>query len=158
MKKTFWRTLLPLLLLSVGFTLLMSSCEPVDDGWGYNPPPGWGSNYFFDSRLEGSWELVQANSQPVDSYDTNYMEFYGRGHGGYFYYSRNRLISEDMAYFCQRSGSTTTNYQINIQYEDGSESTMAYWFTDNGDSLWLQWMTTGGRTQTYIYARVNSIP
>ncbi len=63
-----------------------------------------------------------------------------------------------MAYFCQKSGSTTTNYQINIQYEDGSESTMAYWFTDNGDSLWLQWMTTGGRTQTYIYARVNSVP
>ena len=95
---------------------------------------------------------------PVGPYDTNYMDFYGDGHGRYYYYRNSHPYSEEMAYFCQRSGSTTTNYQINIQYEDGTGSTMAYWFTDGGNTLWLQWQTGNGRVMTYLYDRVSYIP
>lgn len=124
-------------LMAGGSSIVLTGCVD-DDYWPYSPPPGWGANYFYDSRLDGSWELVQANSSPVDPYDTNYMDFYGDGHGRYYYYRNSHPYSEEMAYFCQRSRSTTTNYQINIQYEDGTGSTMAYWFTDGGNTLWLQ--------------------
>ena len=144
-------------LMAGGSSIVLTGCVD-DDYWPYSPPPGWGANYFYDSRLDGSWELVQANSSPVDPYDTNYMDFYGDGHGRYYYYRNSHPYSEEMAYFCQRSGSTTTNYQINIQYEDGTGSTMAYWFTDGGNTLWLQWQTGNGRIITYLYDRISYIP
>jgi lipoprotein len=144
-------------LLIGGASTMLTGCAD-DDYWPYNPPPGWGANYFYDSRLEGSWELTQDNSAPVGSYDTNYMDFFGGGHGRYYYYYNNRPASEEMAYFCQKSGSQTSNYQINIQYEDGSASTMAYWFTDSDDTLWLQWKTNSGQTVTYLYTRIKGAP
>lgn len=156
MKRSSLVTFIASLLLAGGSSVLLTGCVD-DDYWPYSPPTGWGSNYFYDNRLNGEWELTQANSQPVGRYDTNYMDFFGNGRGRYYYYSNTRPYSEEMAYFCQRSGSATTNYQINVQYEDGSASTMAYWFTDSGNSLWLQWMA-GGQTITYLYRRVTSIP
>ena len=144
-------------LLLAGVTSMLSGCVD-DDYWPYSPPPGWGANYFYDSRLEGTWELTQADSQPVSRYDTNYMDFYGGGHGRYYYYDRSVPYSEEMAYFCQKSGSNTTNYQINIQYASGEASTMAYWFTEGNSTLWMQWKTNGGRIVTYIYTRVASAP
>lgn len=155
-KRSAFFALAAALLIGCGTTMITGCAD--DDYWPYNPPSGWGSNYFYDSRLEGTWELTQANSAPVGSYDTNYMDFFGGGHGRYYYYYNNRPASEEMAYFCQKSGSQTSNYQINIQYEDGSASTMAYWFTDSGDTLWLQWKTTGGQTVTYLYSRIKGAP
>lgn len=157
MKKHSFLFPLMAIFMAICCSTLLTGCVD-DDYWPYNPPPGWGSNYFYDSRLEGSWELTQANSAPVGTYDTNYMDFLGGGHGRYYYYSNNRPYSEEMAYFCQKSDSNTTDYQINIQYEDGSASTMAYWFTDGNNTLWLQWRTNNGHVVTYLYSRVSSIP
>ena len=155
MKKLYYPFLYSLLLALAAVTLL-SGCTEDDDYWPYSPPPGWG-NYFYDDDLYGTWELFQVNSQSVSEYETNYMEFYGGGRGRYYYYDYGRLYGERMAYFCQMSGNTTTSYQINVQYENGEQSTMAYWFTDGYNTLWLQWQV-GGRTQTYMYQRVNGIP
>lgn len=156
MKKTFLTSIIGTAMLIGGCSALFTSCVD-DDYWPYSPPPGWGSDYFYDNRLNGEWELTQANSRPVGMYETNYMDFLGNGRGRYYYYHNSRPYSEEMAYFCQRSNSNTTNYQINVQYEDGSASTMAYWFTDNGNTLWLQWLS-GNQTVTYLYSRVYSIP
>ena len=159
MKKSTLFNLLTALVLSIIAGTTLTSCVADDGYWPFSPPPGWGSNYFYDSRLVGTWVLTQANSQPVTSYDTNYMDFYGSGRGRYLYYSYGTPESERMAYYCQESNSTTTNYQINIQYEDGSASTMAYWFTDNNRSLWMQWYDNRtDQTVTYIYTRTNGIP
>lgn len=140
-----------------GSSTLLTSCTE-SDYWPYSPPAGWGANYFYDSRLNGSWQLTQANSSDVTLYDTNYMDFFGGGRGRYYYYSNTRPYAEEMAYFCQKSNSNTTNYQINIQYASGGASTMAYWFTDSNNTLWLQWQTNGGSTVTYIYRRITTSP
>lgn len=157
-KTTFIRSLSALILMIVCCTSL-TSCVADDDFWPFSPPPGWGSNYFYDSRLNGTWVLTQANSTPVSANEVNYMEFYGNGHGRYYYYSYGQPESERMGYFCQESNSNTTNYQINVQYEDGSASTMAYWFTDGNRSLWLQWKDDRtGQIVTYIYTRTSNVP
>lgn len=159
MKKRSFFYALTAFLLTVISSIGLTSCV-VDDGdlWPFSPPPGWGSNYFYDNRLEGSWELTQANSSPVSSSEVNYMEFFGGGKGRYYYYSYGRPESEKMGYFCQQSGAATTNYQINIQYENGQASTMAYWFTDNGRTLWLQWKVSNGAVMTYLYSKVAYVP
>lgn len=157
MKRRSFLTGLTLAVMMGGSAFLFNSCVD-DDYWPYYPPSGWGSNYFYDTRLDGAWVLIQANSSAVGRYDTNYLDFYGGGHGRYYYYSNSRPMSEEMAYFCQRSNSTTTNYQINLQYASGSASTMAYWFTDSENSLWLQWQTNGGQVVTYLYTRTGNIP
>ena len=147
------------LLLTIISSTALTSCVADDDYWPFSPPPGWGSNYFYDSRLEGSWELTQANSSAVSRYDVNYLEFYGDGRGRYYYYDYGQPESERMGYFCQRSNSITTNYQINVQYENGSASTMAYWFSDGDNSLWLQWKDDRtGQIVTYIYTRTSYVP
>lgn len=146
-----------LAIIAGGSAAVLTGCDDQDN-WPYSPPPGWGSNYFYDNRLDGVWVLTQFNSEPVTSYDTNYLDFYGGGHGRYYYYTNSRPMSEEVAYFCQKSNSSTTNYQINLQYASGSASTMAYWFTNNDNSLWMQWKTGNGQTMTYIYTRTGSVP
>lgn len=159
MKKRSLLFAMAALLLTIVCSTALTSCVADDDLWPFSPPPGWGSNYFYDSRLDGSWELTQANSTPVSSRDVNYLEFFGGGHGRYYYYSYGEPMSEKMGYFCQQSNSNTTNYQINVQYENGSASTMAYWFTDNNRTLWLQWRDDrSGQVITYLYTRVYDIP
>lgn len=158
-KKSVIRVMVSLLLTIICSTALTSCMEDGDEYWPFSPPAGWGSNYFYDSRLDGSWELSQANSSPVYGDNVNYMEFYGGGRGRYYYYEYGEAYSEKMGYFCQRSGSATTNYQINVQYENGTASTMAYWFTDRDNTLWLQWRDN--RTDqivTYLYTRVSYVP
>ncbi len=150
-------------MVTLGAGLLTGLCATMltgcadDDDWPYGPPNGWGSNYFYDSRLVGQWELEYYNGNEVSSYDTNYMDFYGKGHGRYYYYSNGRLLSEDMAYFCQERGPGSDLYQINVQYENGQASTMNYALSNGGDSLTLQWRS-GGVYNTYIYSRVYSVP
>lgn len=159
MKKHSLIYVMATLLLTIFCSTALTSCVGDVDLWPFSPPPGWGSNYFYDSRLEGSWQLTQANSTPVGRYDVNYLEFFGGGHGRYYYYSNGQPESERMGYFCQQSNSNTTNYQINVQYEDGSASTMAYWFSDNNRTLWLQWKESRtGQIITYLYTRVYDIP
>lgn len=136
--------------LSTGF---LSSCV-TDDDWGYYPD---GGNAFYDSRLEGWWVLTQANGQNVTYYDTNYLEFLGSGRGYYYYYVNGREYSERMTYFCQESGSPSSRFQINLQYGNSQPTTMTYWFTDNNDSLWLQWLTASG-TVTYLYRPYTGTP
>lgn len=143
-------------LLAVGSAAMLTGCDDESD-WPYSPPPGWGANYFYDSRLNGVWELTMADANPVTRFDTNYLDFYGQGHGRYYYYSNTRPLSEEIAYFCQKSDSNTTNYQINIQYASGTASTMAYWFSDNNSSLWMQWKV-GNRIVTYLYSRTGATP
>lgn len=114
------------------------------------PPSGW-TNTFFDRDLNGFWRLVQINSQYVDDYDTNYLYFNGDGRGRYYYYRKGRLFWETTAYWCQASVNGASYYQINLQYESsGSPTTMNYWFTNGGDTLWMQWRNSYG-VQTYVY-------
>lgn len=157
MKRIRVITTLAVAFVAMSLGIFLHSCTD-EDYWPYSPPPGWGANYFYDSRLDGAWELVQANSEAVTGKDTNYLDFFGRGHGRYYYYSNSVARSEEMAYFCQKSNSSTSNYQINIQYESGGASTMAYWFTDSGNNLWMQWKTNGGQTIVYVYSRVGGVP
>lgn len=126
--------------------LSLSSC---DDGyWDPDPPYGW-NNSFYDSRLNGYWQLVQANSQVISGADTNYLFFNGSGRGVYYYYLNGRRFSEYTAYWCQQSGNGNSRYQINLQYQNGEASTMNYWF-EGSDLLWMQWRNQSG-VQTYIY-------
>lgn len=141
-------------LMFLGILPLFTSCVDGDNVWNPVPPYGW-DNAFSDPMLDGRWRLVQANGRPVSPYDTNYLDFYGRGRGAYYYYRNGRLYGEDMAYFCQRSGGVS-RYQINIQYEYGSPVTMSYWFTDSY-SLWMQWSTSSGPV-TYVYTPCDIIP
>lgn len=131
-----------------------TSCGDVDTWWG-NPPYGY---TFDDSRLNGYWQLVQYNSDPVDIDDANYMYFNGNGFGYYYYLQNGRPRTEQIRYGCQDSTSGASNYQINIQYQYSSPVTMSYWFTHGNDTLWMQWQTSGGRVQTYVYDRINRAP
>lgn len=156
MKKNSYLIGLALTLVAAGSATILTGCED-DDYWPYNPPPGWGGNYFYDSRLEGSWELTQADYHPVGRYDTNYMEFYGGGHGTYYYYTNGYLEDEDMAYFCQEADYPNGNNLINIQYETGRPSTMNYWLSNGNTTLTFTWRT-GDEIVTYVYSRIRRVP
>lgn len=141
--------------MAVG-SLALTSCY-VDVGWDPVPPNNWNST-FFDNRLNGYWRLSQINSQYVNGYAVNYLYFNGNGRGRYYYYDNGGRFWENTAYWCQNASYGTTNYQINLQYEtSGSPTTMNYWFTDNGDTLWMQWRNSYG-LQTYIYTYYGYAP
>lgn len=124
---------------------------------GARSPYGW-DDTFYDSRLNGYWALDQINSSYVDGTEVNYLYFGGNGRGRYYYYDRGQRYWENTAYWCQNSVSGTSNYQINLQYETvGSPTTMNYWFTDSGRTLWMQWSNSGG-VQTYVYRYYPSEP
>ena len=126
-----------MLLLAVGSATL-TGCS-VDVGWDPDPPYGW-NNTFYDSALDGCWRLTTINSQYVSGYAVNYLYFGGNGRGEYLYYDNGRRYVENTAYWCQRNNSAS-GYQINLQYETAySPTTMNYWFTDGGDTLWMQWI------------------
>lgn len=133
--------------------LLLPSCEV--DYWNPEPPNGW-NDIRYDQRLNGCWQLYQVNSDYVSGDQINYMQFYGNGRGMYFYYDRGYQYTEKMAYWCQPAVSGNTTWQINVQYEYGSPSTMNYWFTD-AYTLWMQWRNSYG-LQTYVYKYTNHVP
>ena len=134
-------------LLSLG---ALTSCDTDDYTWAPGPPSGW-YDYFADQRLNGCWQLIQANGRPVGGYDVNYMDFYGNGRGRYYYFSAGRPTSERMAYWCEENWGGVSGYVMNIQYEYSNPATVDYWFTDGNRRLWLQW-STGGGVVTYVYA------
>lgn len=155
MKHTFFKKVFGLVILSALFCAGLSSCGD-DDSWWSGPPSGWDT--FHDSRLDGYWGLSQYNGDSVTSDDANYLYFNGNGRGYYYYLQGGREYTENIVYYCQDSNSGTSNYQINIQYQNSNPSTMNYWFTHDGDTLWMQWSTSGGAVQTYVYDRMSSAP
>lgn len=115
----------------------------------------WGDNIYYDPALRGSWQLVQVNGQNVGGYDTNYLTFYGRGSGLYYFFSNGYLVREQTSYWCAEGYTRDT---ITINYADGQTSTMNYWFSAGGSSLWMQWQTLSGQTVLYRYVLVSSVP
>ncbi|MCM1369558.1 MAG: hypothetical protein NC204_04220 [Candidatus Amulumruptor caecigallinarius] len=135
-------------------TFGLSSCVDDNDDW-WNPPQGYD---YIDNRLTGYWALVQYNSENVSAADANYMYFNGNGYGTYYYLENGYNERESLRYWCQNSNTGASNFQINIQYQYGGASTMSYWFTHGDNTLWMQWRTSGGRVQTYVYDRVYRAP
>lgn len=134
----------------------LSSCYiDTDDDWWGAPPYGYTFN---DNRLNGYWQLVQYNSDPVGFGDTNYLYFNGNGWGRYYYLENGDRYVEQLRYWCQDAVGGASNYQINIQYEYSSPVTESYWFTHGNNTLWIQWITDGGRVQTYVYDRIGGAP
>lgn len=133
----------------------LTGCDG-DDYWWSDPPYGWST--VDDPRLDGYWMLVQYNSEPVGPAEANYMYFNGNGFGYYYYLDNGYQERERLRYWCQGSVSGASRFQINIQYEYDSPITTSYWFTHGDNTLWLQWQTSGGRVQTYVYDRVRSAP
>lgn len=147
------RNFLVVIVAVVIASVSLTSCDD-DGGWCPLPPDGW--NTFYDSRLDGYWELVQANSVQIGGTDSNWLFFNGTGRGVYYYYLNGRPYSETLAYWCQRSVNSNSRNQINIQYSQSNPSTMNYWF-EGPDTLWLQWRNQSG-VQTYIYRAVSQAP
>lgn len=131
---------------------ILSGCGEVDI-WAPSGPSGWD---FQDQRLNGYWQLKNVNDKAVIGYKTNYLEFYGNGSGRYYYYWNATPRTERIAYWCQEANAGYSRYQINIQYQSGHASTMNYWFSSSGRTLYLQWNSPNG-IQTYAYARVSSL-
>lgn len=154
MKKTLLKVL-GFFVLTVISAVGLSSCDDGYEPWWGDPGYGWG---FQDRRLEGYWQLVQYNSDPVPLNSANFMYFDGFGYGDYYYLDNGSRMIEELRYWCQDAVSGTSNYQINIQYQYSSPLTTSYWFTHGNNTLWLQWQTGGGRVQTYVYDRINGAP
>lgn len=140
-------------LVTMAVAMAFTACDTDDDYWWGD---GWGNSR--DPRLNGYWELVQYNSDPVDAADANYLYFNGNGRGYYYYLSGGRRYVEPLYYSCQNSINGASNYQINLQYGNRQPVTSSYWFTHGNNTLWLQWQTAGGRVQTYVYDRINGAP
>lgn len=152
MKNTLLRRRLFGALMILFITLTLSGCDD-DYVWAPTGPSGW--NYQ-DSALTGYWQLAQVNGYGVTGYKTNYLDFYGNGRGMYYFYRNSTPRSERIAYWCQPANSGYTPYQINIQYENGQASTMNYWFSDSGRTLYMRWNSPNG-IMTYAYVRVSNI-
>lgn len=133
----------------------MTSCVDTDSTWWGDPGYGWNFN---DQRLNGYWQLVQYNSDPVPAGGANFLYFNGNGMGYYYYLENGYRERERLRYWCQDSNSGASRYQINIQYEYSSPLTTSYWFTHGENTLWMQWQTGGGRVQTYVYDRIDRAP
>lgn len=150
MKKTI---LTALLFVAVICGVGLTSCDDID--YWDSPPPGY-VNYGYDSRLTGIWQLYTADSRPVGQYETNYLQFYGNGRGLYYYYSNGRRETEQITYSCYRSQNSTSNYEIDIDYQYSEPTSMNYWFA--GGRLFMQWRLAGsGQPVTYVYQKVDAV-
>lgn len=155
MKRFLLKNLALAAVFVISITVFTGCYSPDSTWWG---DPGYGWNSFQDARLRGYWQLVQYNSDPVSYNQANYMYFDGTGYGYYYYHDNGYREREQLRYWCQDSYGGASNYQINIQYQFSSPLTTSYWFTHGNNTLWLQWQTTGGRVQTYVYDRINRAP
>lgn len=153
-KNTALRHTLFIVATAITLALSFTACDDYDD-WGPYPPGGW-NNVYYDSRLSGYWQLVEANSRPVYGEDSNWLYFNGGGRGVYYYYLNGRPFRETLAYFCQDTYGGPTNYQINVQYQNGESSTMYYWF-EGRNTVVMQWRNNAGM-QSYVYRRTGYAP
>lgn len=154
MKRFLLKNLALAAVFVISITVFTGCYAPDSTWWG---DPGYGWNSFQDARLRGYWQLVQYNSDPVSYNQANYMYFDGTGYGYYYYLDNGYREREQLRYWCQDTYGGAPN-QINIQYQFSSPLTTSYWFTHGNNTLWLQWQTTGGRVQTYVYDRINRAP
>lgn len=144
---------LVLAILLPAMAVTFSSCTDDDDFW-YN-----GDDTFHDTRLNGYWQLVQANSETVTGADVNYLYFAGNGTGWYYFMRDGQRYQEQTYYNCQESNSGTSDWQINLQYGSDDPSTINYWFKNGTDTLWMQWRTgNSSGPVTYVYERIDRAP
>lgn len=137
------------LLMAICCPLLLTSCDD-DDDW-------YGPSRFYDNRLNGYWELVEYNGRGVYADDVNYMYFGGSGYGYYYYWDNGRRYLEDLYYESQEAYSGNSQYQLNLQYGNSRPTTVNYWF-DGRNVLFMQWVDSYNRLQTYVYERVYGAP
>lgn len=128
----------------------ITSCDDGDDGYWWGPDTG---NSYYDSNLLGTWRLIQINEQTVAPSQTNYLEFTANGGGYYFYYSGGIQATQRIRWICNAGFNRDT---LTIQYQDGHQSTMNYYFTAGTDYLYLNWTTYTGRQMTYCYQYMGS--
>ena len=158
-KHSFLSTLLAIL-FAIGNSFVLTSCLDDDDEPYY---PGPGINAFYDTHLDGLWQLTNINDRQVAPSETNFMQFDDNGDGYYYSYRNSFLNSEDMAYYCQEGRTSRDNYILNVSYgshrfDPSNASTMTYWFTDQYMRLWLSWRQNDGNRVTSIYSRINALP
>lgn len=123
----------------------LSSCDSGNDDYWWGDD---GSNAYYDSNLLGTWQLIQINGQAVSPLQTNYMEFQSGGRGYYFYYSAGLQATQRLIWVCQAGYYRDT---ITVRYQDGSQSSMNYYFTEGRNYLYLNWTTYNGAQYTYCY-------
>lgn len=141
------------LLASLIMLATLSSCDTAPD-WGADGPYG----PYTDPYLTGPWILVQYNSDNVPVQNANWFYFNGRNGGYYYFYdAAGRRNTEEIRYWNDYDPNSNRNY-IQIQYASGSMMEGPYWYTHNGDTLWIQWTDQRGNIQTYVYDRVQTTP
>lgn len=133
------------ILAAISFT----ACDDGDDDYWW----GTGTNTYYDTNLYGTWELIQINERAVTGEQTNYLEFTGQGMGYYFYYSGGLQNTQRINWICNAGYNRDT---ISIRYQDGSTSTMNYYFGSGADYLYLQWNTAQGNVMTYCYRYIGN--
>lgn len=152
--KKLWK-IMSIALLAIAGMFSLTSCDGDDDYWWSGPPYGWDS--FNDTRLNGYWALRVANSMPVSADQANYY-YFNNGRGEYYWLENGYEEDEDIRYWCQQ-GDGSTNYQINIQYEGRSPSTLNYQLENHGNTLMIQWYDSNvGKSIVYYYDRIGGAP
>lgn len=139
--------------IAIVAALSIASCSDGDDDYWWGPD---NSNNYYDSNLMGTWQLIQINGNNVTAGQTNYLRFTGKGSGYYYYYSGGLRSTQRIAWVCTAGFNRDT---ITIHYQDGTTSTMNYYFTAGADYLYLNWTTYTGQQMSYCYRYMNnSIP
>ena len=142
-------TVVALMFATLTGMVSLSGCDD-DNGWWVDPP----ANTYIDRELYGNWELLMINGATIPLSDVNYLTFRGGGYGDYYYLDHGQAYVEEIFYWCNANYNRQT---LTINYQNGGQATMDYWFSSGGDYLYMQWRTTSGLVQ-YVYQRVGSVP
>ena len=145
---TKFRKLFLLTVVVIASITALSSCGTDDD---------WGDGPFIDNRLNGYWELVEANGRSVYGQDVNYMLFDGTGDGLYYYWYRGRRYIDPLYYSSHYSYSGPTDYSLLLQYGNDRPTMVDYWF-EGRNTLCMQWVDSGYGLVTYVYRRAYGAP
>lgn len=138
-------------LLTIMSVLGFSSCEVYT-----SPPPPGGSNSGYatiDPDLVGTWELAYVNGYRINGYEVNYLDFYNNGRGYYYYYDYGMEYELGFDFWSEYTGNSSYLF---INYHDGTRAEMAYWFSPDYYTLYLQWWE-GGHKVTYTYYYVSDM-
>ena len=138
------------LLFALTCSVSLTSCE--DDDYYWSVP----SNGYIDSGLIGTWQLVQINGRFVNQFEANYFSFNSNGYGRYYYYVNGRPYAEGINYWCEYDYRGGNNWLM-IDYPDQSTE-QQYWFSDGGNSLWMQFVDGRGQVITYRYQWIDYAP
>jgi len=116
------RLLLVLVVFMAG--LMLSSCDPDDDGYYYNSP------------LVGSWTLISDNSGAIGGYDQSQFDFYSDGSGWLGQYD-NKGIWRTYSLTWETAGSTL------YIYPNQWAETWSYTWSIRGGYLYLYDLDSG---------------